>query len=446
MAVAEPADYCCGSSGSYPVGMTPPGRRRAYPSTMTVPSVARWRDRVPAPASDALLAGFVTVIVLLGSYGESYPSQPSDRIGLPSPLPHVPLAEFAVVLVSGAALAWRRRFPVAVWAVSLAAALAYTALGRVNGAVVISPIVALYTVVTARRRAGDAVVFGIVTAATIFVVGGLLGPFGWAGGGQEVIPFVVAATVFLGLAVANRRSLLQELSDRAERAERSRDAEARRRVDAERLRIARELHDVVAHTMATITVQAAAAAHVLDSDPDTARQGLQSIRAASKGGLRELRAILDVLRQVGDAEPLTPAPGLVDLPALAAGCTAAGLPTSVEVRGAPNPLPPAVDLAAYRIVQESLTNAVRHAGPATAQVVLSYGPDALDIDVSDTGRPGPPAPEHQPGHGLAGMAERASSVGGTLTAGRREPHGFGVHARLPIEHRREPTPAGRVGR
>lgn len=405
------------------------------------------RGRPSTAFGDAMWAALITVVVVLGAMGESYPTQQADRLGLPSPLPHVPAAEFALVALAGLVLVWRRRWPVLVWAVSLAATLAYTALDRVNGAVAIAPMVALYTILVTRRRSSDALGFGLVTAVAIFLVGGAFGPFGWAGGGQTVIPFVVAAVAFLGLAVANRRSLLEELAGRAERAERTREDEARRRVDAERVRIARELHDVVAHTMAMISVQAAAALHTLDDRPERSRECLVAIRAASKDGLRELRSVLAVLREVDEprsdapgsgsrSEASTsdaPAVGLASLSTLVASCCSAGLPTHVNVRGRPRQLPPEVDLAAYRIIQESLTNTLRHAGPAEATVILTFGEAELEIDTSDTGHAEAPRSGERTGHGLEGMAERVRALAGSVETGPSGSGGFRVHARLPIE-------------
>lgn len=407
----------------------------------------RWLP-LPPLVNDVLLTALVTAAALFGSYGESYPNQPEYAAPLGNPIPHVPLVEFGLVLVAGLVLLWRRAFPVAVWGVSLAAVLAYTALGRVDGASAICPMVALYAVIVARRKVADALAFGFVTAATIFVIGGLFGPFGWADGGQDVIPFVIAAVVFLGLTVASRRSLFAETAERAEVAELTREAEARRRVDAERVRIARELHDVVAHTMAVINVQASAALHSLDVHPDRAREGLQAIRSASKEGLTELRAVLDVLRQV-DAAPDSDAPrapvgGLAHLGTLVAQNAAAGLHTAVTVRGEPRSLPPVVDLAAYRIVQESLTNAVRHSGSAEAEVTLTFGAGIVDIDVPDAGTTSyPEAPRGddgaspkavpRPGYGLDGMKERAAALGGTVESGPTATGGFRVHAVLPTD-------------
>ena len=186
--------------------------------------------------------------------------------------------------------------------------------------------------------------------------------------------------------------------------------------------------------MATINVQAGVAAHVLSSRPEAAAESLQAIKAASKEGLKELRAILNVLRQADDADPTQPAPGTAQLEALVAGARRAGLETTFTVTGEPVPLPAAVDLAAYRIVQESLTNAIRHAGPATAAVSLGYHHDELRIDVTDTGRGQPTgaAAGQSGGHGLAGMRERAATVGGTVETGPGPGGGYRVAARLPF--------------
>ena len=258
-------------------------------------------------------------------------------------------------------------------------------------------------------------------------------PFGPFGGGFDLIPGLIAAALFAGVAVNNRRAYIASIQVGAE-------AEARQRVDEERLRIARELHDVVAHTMATINVQAGVAAHVLAERPEAAAQALQAIKLASKEGLRELRAILNVLRQADEADPTQPAPGVAQLDTLIAGAVQAGLATSLSVTGPVRPLPPAVDLAAYRIVQESLTNAIRHAGPATATVSLSYDDAALRIEVADTGR-GSLTVSAGGGHGLIGMRERAASVGGAVEAGPADAGGYRVAATLPLDRQRLDGPA-----
>jgi signal transduction histidine kinase len=405
-----------------------------------------WRRYLDSPLRDVVLAVAVTVVLLIGSYGEAHPTSTSDKILFPGhEAPHTPLAALLLVAVAGLALAWRRRYPVTVLAVSTAAAASYTLLGYVNGAVLLAPILALYAVAT-RVSVRRAVAAAVVTVAVLIAATAARNPFGQiTGGGTDLIPFLGAAALFAGIAVASRRAYVASIHDRAQE-------EARRRIDEERLRIARELHDVVAHTMATINVQAGAAAHVLPARPEVAAEALQAIKAASKEGLRELRAILNVLRQADDADPTQPAPGAAQLATLVDGARRAGLETTLSVTGTPVPLPAPVDLAAYRIVQESLTNTIRHAGPATAAVSLSYGHDELRIDVADTGLGQPAGPVSGStgtggtGHGPAGMRERAAAVGGSVEAGPSPGGGYRVAARLPLHGplagEPAPVPAG----
>jgi signal transduction histidine kinase len=210
-------------------------------------------------------------------------------------------------------------------------------------------------------------------------------------------------------------------------------------VDAERLRIARELHDVVAYSFATISLQAGVGAHVADTRPDKAAEALRIIKEISGDASRELRAILGILRRAdgGDGDPL--GHGLAEIERLAATTTDAGLTTSVTVSGRARPLPPALDRAAYRIVQEALTNALRHAGPAAASISLVYEPDRLVLDIADDGQ-GSSANSDDPmpgfGHGIAGMRERALAVGGELEAAPQPAGGFRVRATLPLEEER----------
>jgi signal transduction histidine kinase len=293
---------------------------------------------------------------------------------------------------------------------------------------------------------------------------------------------VLALAIMLGDAVRTRRALAAETAQRLRAAHEEREAEAGRRVAEERLRIARDLHDTVAHSMATITVQAGSALHVLGDGDEKLRRALTAIRETSKHALQEMRATLGELRQGTRSGGTQVVPGGLDrLPALRDAVTAAGAPVTIAVEGEQRPLPPAVDEVAYRILQESLTNVLRHAGPeARATVRLSFEPAALGITVTDDGGNGalpaqqgqagePPlpsqrgqgpaaearaggsggsplrastglgpagprgvAPPGQQGHGLTGMAERAAAVGGEVTAGPRGEGGFEVSAKLPL--------------
>jgi signal transduction histidine kinase len=394
---------------------------------------AAWHRLLGSPVRDAVLAVVVTALLVLGSLGEGSPNNPADRTQFRGHLPPHPGAALLLVGVACLALAWRRRYPVTVLAVAVAAVTVYSLLGYVNGASLVAPILALYAVATqvSVRRAAIA---AVLTLGVLMTATAANNPFGHiSGGGFDIIPFMVVAVVFAGIAVANRRAYVASIQDRA-------DQDARRRIDEERLRIARELHDVVAHTMATINVQAGVAAHVLPSKPEAAAEALLAIKTASKEGLRELRAILNVLRQADDTDPVQPAPGLAQLDALIEGARRAGLPVTFTVTGDRFPLPAAVDLAAYRIVQESLTNVIRHAGPADAAVSIRYHPDEIAIDVTDTGhgpKPGAAASAAggTAGHGQVGMRERAAAVGGTVQTGPRPGGGYQVTARLPVHGR-----------
>jgi signal transduction histidine kinase len=222
-------------------------------------------------------------------------------------------------------------------------------------------------------------------------------------------------------------------------AEHTREDEARRRVDAERLRIARELHDVLAHGIATINVQAGVAAHVLHEHPEHAAQALQTIKQTSKDALRELRDVLGVLREADESEPREPTPGLSQLERLIDATSRAGVPTQVTISGHRPALPATVDLAAYRIVQESLTNILRHAGSTSATVAISFDAEGMTVSVDDNGRGHERLPREPSalrprtvGHGIRGMRERAHALGGELEAGPISNGGFRVHARLPI--------------
>jgi signal transduction histidine kinase len=246
-----------------------------------------------------------------------------------------------------------------------------------------------------------------------------------------------------GFAVASRRAQIAQMRDRAEQAERTREEEAHRRVDAERLRIARELHDIVAHSMATINVQAGVAVHLLREQPDQVGQAveaLEAVRSISKEALGELRGILNLLRSSDEADPIAPVPGLSQLDDLVAMSARAGLATAVEVTGEPRRLPAAVDLTAYRVVQEALTNTLRHAGPARATVRLAYEPAELRVEVSDDGRgPNGSGSSDLDGNGLRGMRERAEAVGGQVRTGPGDGGGFVVRAILPYGPLAPPT-------
>ncbi|MCP3782641.1 sensor histidine kinase [Micromonospora sp. A3M-1-15] len=330
-------------------------------------------------------------------------------------------AAYPLVVVAALAVAVRRRWPVATLAVVTAASTAYLVLGFPYGPILLSFFVAVYTVAAFRPVRDAAVANGVALLVLLTHVFVGVRPPGLVGvmpaAAWVVVPFAVGVTVRLG----------------RENAARSRTDEARRLADAERLRVAREVHDVVGHGLAAIHLQAEIALHLLARKPEQAEAALTAISRTSKEALDELRVTLTVVRRDEAADERAPAPGLAQLPQLRERLAGAGLPVAVEVAGAPRPLPVAVDLAAYRVVQEALTNVLRHAGPATATVRLQYAPTEVAVEVTDTGR-GAAAPAGRPGgYGLAGMRERVTALGGSFAAGPASAGGFRVSATLPLE-------------
>jgi signal transduction histidine kinase len=282
-----------------------------------------------------------------------------------------------------------------------------------------------------------------VVAAAIAVSGVLLAAHlafslhaktGWSD--LEVVPWVAAAAAF-GQAARAQKAHRAMLVERARRAEEGREHEARRRVQQERLRIARELHDAVGHHVALISVQAGAMGCLLDTDPAKARESLEHIQQASEAALEELRLSVGLLRQPGDPEPVEPAGGLARLDELIGSFTATGLHVTCHVTGKARPLPEPTDLTAYRVIQESLTNTAKHAAGAPATIRLAFRPGVLALAVEDDGPPAAGDGQYAAGHGIIGMRERTAAVGGWLTAGPRDGGGFQVLAELPA-----PAPAG----
>ncbi|GGS94939.1 two-component sensor histidine kinase [Nonomuraea spiralis] len=242
---------------------------------------------------------------------------------------------------------------------------------------------------------------------------------------------IFVVTIWLaGLYANTRRRYLEGLEERAERAERERDQQARMAAAAERTRIARELHDVVAHNVSVMVVQADGAGFALDSDPEQARLAVRNISKTGRAALAEMRRMVGVLRESEDDDTdYTPQPGLGQLEELVRG---AGVPTSLRIGGMPGELPEGQQLAVYRIVQEALTNALKHGGPdVRALVEIDYGGPELVVRVTDDGR-GAAAPPSPDGHGLIGMRERVGMYGGAVSAGPRSGGGFEVLARLPM--------------
>jgi signal transduction histidine kinase len=291
--------------------------------------------------------------------------------------------------------------------------------------------VALYTVAALRDRR-TTILAGVFSAALQLSAAYLI--VGTTGFWTEFVRVgaLLGVAGALGDATRNRRAYVAEVEQRAADAERTRDEEASRRVDEERLHIARELHDITAHSLSIIAVQSGAAAHVIDSNPAEARKSLEAIRRTSRDALDELRAMLGVLRagEDGDA-PLAPAPGLSRLGDLIAPLTEAGYVVSSDIDADLGEIPAVVAGSAYRIVQEALTNVVRHAGMCTVSLTVHRDAEQLLIRVDDDGK-SPETPLPPGGHGIAGMRERVTALGGTFEASPLPGGGFHVGARLPI--------------
>ncbi len=336
---------------------------------------------------------------------------------------HIDVWTVVLALASAASLAWRRSHPIVVLAVVYTLLSVYFALQYPFGPIFLSLVVALFNAVSNGRRvlawttgyAGAAVMFAVmVTTRDEFAVN-------WAGAGA--ILAWISLVMGLGEVARARR-------DRAEQAAAAQAEQSKRQASEERLKIAREVHDVLAHHVSLINVQSGVALHLIDSQPEQVREALTAIKQSSKEVLVELRNILGVLRDVDGNAPRHPVASLDQLDRLLERMRTAGLPVELKIVGEERPVPKGVDAAALRIVQESLTNTYRHAGPTTAIVTLSYQPDTLRIEIEDDGR-GSPGPSVGTGNGLAGMRQRAEALSGTFEAGPRAGGGFQVTATFP---------------
>ncbi|MFJ2112528.1 sensor histidine kinase [Streptomyces sp. NPDC087850] len=403
---------------------------------MTAPDTAftrarRWAHAHWLAADGVLAAALLAAMVFTSLTGHGGPNGPTFGTRTPSVLTVV------FMVAAATALVFRRRAPRSVLLCTGGLTLGQLFAGHPAAPVLMTTVVALYTVASRTDRPTTWRV-GFATMAVLSAVALGFGPGPWyAQENLGVFAWTGMASA-AGDAVRSRRAFIGAIRERAERAERTREEEARRRVAEERLRIARDLHDVVAHHIALVNVQAGVASHVMDRRPDQAKEALAQVRAASRSALGELRATVGLLRQSGDpAAPTEPAPGLAHLDALLDTFRNAGLPVEFVRNGEAHrtALPAAVDLAAYRIIQEALTNVRKHAGPAAkAEVSVVRIGSTVEITVLDGGgstADGTAAPDSG-GHGLIGMRERVTALGGTLTAAPRYGGGFRTQAILPV--------------
>jgi len=377
-------------------------------------------------AADVLLAVLVTAITL--------PSLWSTPTGEETTNFRDPDVLGALLLVlSSTPIAWRRRSPFAALVVVGTAAVLYEAFGYPTQLSTVGVLIALYTCAAHldRRRSLEAALFTAVGLAIVLLTARWEVTIG-----SIASNIIIFATVWLiGDNLQTRRANVAALRERAERAEQTRAAEAQRAVAEERTRIARELHDVVAHSMSVMLVQTGAARRVLDTDPAQAATALQAVEATGRDAMTEMRRLLGVLREDSAPAALTPQPSVDGLQHLIAQFREAGLDVSLQIEGEPRALPAGVGLSAYRIVQEALTNALKHAGPGvTVEVRIRYTLDDVEVRVTDDGRgaAGSANGAGSGGHGILGMRERVDVCGGDLAAAPRAGGGFEVRARLPV--------------
>jgi signal transduction histidine kinase len=396
-------------------------------------------DRVPepdrrtwgVPLPDLALAVALAVFGVVGTYAASQQGQPLRR--------PFDAGAAALVIVAALALTWRRRYPVPVLAVVFGVTLGYFVIGYRDGPIWFPLIIAYFTAVFRGYRA---------PAAVLGLAGFLLFPWldfllrdGRAPSGIALLALAAWLLVLFGAAEFGRTR-----RERREEASRMREEAALRRAGEERLRIARELHDALGHHLSLINVQSSVALHLNEQLPDQARTSLVAIKDASKDALTELRSVLDILRQEGDAAPRLPGSTLARIEDLASQARAAGIQVRTETQGHVRAAPYAVEAAAFRIVQEALTNVTRHAGQATATVRLAYGERDLTVEIEDDGRGASAGGSASSaaaaggvaeggGKGIVGMRERVGALHGELEAGPRPEGGFRVFARIPLNAR-----------
>lgn len=341
---------------------------------------------------------------------------------------------YALLVIGPLALFWRRSAPIPVLAVASAASIGFAAFAAPYWMFAVAPIIALFTAAKAGRR--SAVVVAAVAYAAYLVVTLVLGaelgiPEGARPQLRDALVLLAALVVtmfFGGAAKAQAEHMAEMMKVRAERAV-AKEEQERRQASEERLRMARELHDVLGHHLSLINVQAGVGLHLMDNRPEQAREALTAIKTASSEALREVRAVLGVLRPEEEAAPRQPALGLDRLDELTAD---AGLAVTTTTSGERRPLPAEVDRAAYRIVQEALTNVRKHAAPeVTAEVIVDYAPAELRLSIRNDGEAGSGTAPEGGGSGITGMRARAETLGGSLHAGPLPGGGFLVTALLP---------------
>ena len=394
--------------------------------TATASPRALWAEmarRAPVVA-DLIPALVLTAFLVAASTAQQRTTGDAHRIGA---------SGYLLLVGAGMALALRRRWPPLAYAGSLVCTGGYLLAGSPPGPILLAPFLGLLVVLGATRSLPVWIGSAVGGAAVLSAVHGVV--YGWSWPVALFAGIWVGLSVVAGIALDARRRFVRESRARAEWTQRSREEEARRRMVEERLQIAREMHDVIGHSLAVISLQAGVAEHLLAGRPEEARKAITAIRSVSKQALTELRSELAALRGEGlGGADRTPTPGLSALPALAAQMRDAGLRVDLDLPQRGAEVPEIVSTAAYRIVQELLTNVARHAGTGTrASVRAVLEPDRLEVEIIDDGI-GVSEPPRE-GGGLQGMRERAAALAGAFSAGRRKEGGFRVWASLPLRGR-----------
>ena len=356
------------------------------------------------------------------------PSHPPGDVGADVYSSGERAAAAAAGLAVTLSLGWRRRVPLAVLAVAIAASAVANTVTVLDAATTpaVAFVIAVYSV--GAHTKGLRASIGVAGVGALIVVN-VADQF--SAGDLLLIGMILGGAWLAGRAIRYRRERERALERLTVELEREKEEEARIAVAEERVRISRELHDVVAHAISIIVLQARGGRRSLATDLDEAREALDTIEATGSAALAEMRRLLGMLRRDDEEIALAPQPSLRYLDALAAQVREAGLPVELSIEGEPVELPPGVDLSAFRIVQEALTNALKHGGPATARVVVRYGDHDLELEIADTGVGA--GADDGAGHGLVGMRERVSLYGGKVEAGPRDGGGFAIRARLPLD-------------
>lgn len=378
------------------------------------PHRLRWWRGWQADLAVTLLVAFVQILGTHLTAQRQPDREPLDALA------------YALLAAGPVALLARHRFPVGAYVFVFCTTLAYSLIGYPRGPIWFALIISFFNVVLTGHQ------LVAVTSLVLGYVGFLWLPYLL---GSEPAPTLGAG---LGLAawllvLLSAAEFVRARRERALEAVRIREEEARSRATEERLRIARELHDALGHHLSLINVQSGVALHINEELPEQARSAFAAISEASKEALTELRSVLDILRQTDEQAPRSPTPSLGRLDALVSQAEAAGLTIRTEATGEVRPLPFGVDVAAFRIVQEALTNVSRHAGKATATVHLDYGERDLTVQIEDDGFGAATDAKVGTGKGILGMRERVAAFGGELEAGPRPGGGFRVRARLPLD-------------